>query len=183
MTIWELLKNGAFNEACIKADEDFKENQNVLSLRNKVYALFLLKKYKEATQLIEGIIKNTKGESDSDYIFLGIAYWALNEKVEALNAWKAGKRSKYSDAAGGVELQIILFFAALKFKDNQLKSSSIKGLDKLLNSKNAINWPSPLGAFILGNITEDELLSKISNNSILRERNLCQVYFVLALKE
>ena len=44
MDVWALIQNGYFEQACMKADYEYNESKNILSLRNKVYALFHLKK-------------------------------------------------------------------------------------------------------------------------------------------
>jgi hypothetical protein len=183
MTVWELIKIGKFHEACQKADEEFSANQDILPLRNKVFALLHLRKYEELTELSSELIKIRNGETERDFVYSGIGYWALNEKQKAIEIWKQGESAKYTDAAGGIEIPIILYFAGIKLKDENLKKESLQKLKKLLKSKAAINWPAPIGTYIIDKITKEELLTKVVNIDILRERQLCQAYFVIAIKE
>ncbi|MBL0200729.1 MAG: hypothetical protein IPP81_11470 [Chitinophagaceae bacterium] len=180
--LWQLIQNGYFTEACEKADLDFKKTSDLSHLRNKIYALFHLKNYNECILLSEKIISFDKGQTDSDFIFLGIAYWLCDKKEDAVNAWKSGLNSKYTDAAGGVELQIFLFFASVKMMDNKLNKNVLKRINKLVKSKNTMNYPGFLGKYLLNEIGEDSLFSSVSTVPILKERQLCQINFSIALK-
>ena len=181
--VWGLITSGCFVEACDKADLEYQETKSIFPLRNKVYALFHLGMYLEALKLLNKIIVLTNGQTDSDYIFSGIAYWLLDNKKDAINTWQQGEKCIYTDAAGGVELQLFLYFAAVSINDEILKALTKKLLQKILKSKNAINFPAPLGRFILGELSESELLSFVVNIPILRERQLCQANFVIAIKK
>ncbi|HEV3412203.1 MAG TPA: hypothetical protein VG101_06985 [Puia sp.] len=180
--VWDLIATNKFEEACLQADMDYKANENIFTLRNKVYALFHLKKYVEAAELISYIREMTKNQTDSDAIFLGIAYWFLNEKEKSVKIWKEGIGSKYTDAAGGVELQIILYFSSISLQDIKLKEQSAKAIQKIVKAKRAVNWPGPLGAYVIGRISEEELFSKVSTIDFLKERNLSQAHFVKAVR-
>lgn len=182
LDVWSLIVNGKFKEACDEADLEYKETKSIFPLRNKVYALFHLSMYSEALELLEKIIQLEKGESDSDYIFTGIAYWLLDRKRDAINIWQEGEKCIYTDAAGGVELQLFLYFASIYINDDALKGAVKKNLKKLVKSKNATNFPAPLGRYILEELSEAELLSYVTNVPTLRERQLCQADFTIAIK-
>jgi len=183
LDVWELIENGNFEEAAFQADIEFQDTQSVLSLRNKLYALFLMGKYFACQELSNKIIEIRKGETDSDFSFLGIAYWLLSREKEAIAAWKMGEKSKYTDAAGGVELQIFLFFAAVKTSDQKMKITVVKRIKRLIGLKKAFGYPAILGAYLLGEVNKIDLLSSVSNVDILRERQLCQIGFVFAIKD
>lgn len=182
LDVWGLIKNNAFNEACEKADIEYENTKSVFVLRNKIYALLHLKKYNEVISLAESLIEIRKGETDSDFIALGIAYWATSSVNEAIAAWTQAQFSLYKDAAGGIDIQVYLYYSAIKTGKEELKGSSIKQIKKILKSKKAFNWPGPLGNYLLDNITEAQLSSFIVNISPLRERQLCQLNFVSAIK-
>jgi hypothetical protein len=181
--IWELIQNGDFELAIKKADFEYSETGNELPLRNKVYALFHLKRYEDAILLSQQLIEIRKGESQSDFIFCGIANWLLGKRDEGILIWQQGEQSMYKDAAGGMDLQIILYFAAIRMGDEGLKKRTAKEIKKLLRSKRSTSWPGPLGHYILGNMEKDDMLSYISEVPILKERQFCQAYFGIAVKE
>lgn len=183
LNVWSLIVNNEFEKACEKADEEYKKNTgNILDLRNKVYALFHLKRYADVISLCENLIEDENGESQSGFIFLGIANWIFGNASKAIEEWQLAQGSLYKDAAGGIETQVFLYFAGVKTGQEKLKATAIKAIKKLLKSKRAINFPGPLGHYLIDNISENELFSYISNVPILRERELCQAHFVSAIK-
>lgn len=183
LTVWSLIENNEFEKACKKADEEYINTGDILALRNKVYALFQLKKYNDVISLTEKLIEDRKGDTDVDFLNLGIANWILGNITKAIEAWQQAQNALYKDAAGGMEIQVFLYFAAVKTGQNKLKSTVIKSIKKLLKSKRAINSPGPLGHYLIDDITENELFSYVASVPILRERQLSQVHFALATKK
>lgn len=183
MDIWGLIQNGQFDEACKLADFEFEQTKNIFPLRNKIYALMHLKRYDEVILLTEFLIKERNGETDTDFIFCGIAYWLKNNRKKAIEIWQSAVNCKYTDAAGGIELQIIIYFSGVKCDNIKLIKESTKKIEKLLKSKKASNWPSPIGKYIINEISIDFLFSCLSHSPIIRVRQLCQMYFVKAIKE
>lgn len=180
---WQLVQLNAFDDACKKADIEFEQTKRVPSLRHKWFALAHLMKYDEAAMLASEIIKLSYGNTEFDFLLSGIALWLLNKKEEAVLEWKRGEKSMYKDAAGGLESQLMLFFAAIRINDEKLKNRTVKAIQKLLKSKGAVNWPGPMGHFILGSLSEEELRSIITGVSILHERQSCQADFVIGIKK
>lgn len=72
LSVWSLIENHEFEKACEKADEEYRTKGYITDLRNKVYALFHLKRYNEAISLSQKIIDFEKGEADHDFLFLGM---------------------------------------------------------------------------------------------------------------
>jgi hypothetical protein len=180
--VWTLVQNGYFNEACTKADFEYNLSGDIFSLRNKVYALFHLKEYEECVILTQNLITASSGQTDVDFIFCGIANWLLDKKEEAIMLWVNAEQSLYKDAAGGIDIQVFLYFASVKINDNGLKKNSVNKIKKLLKSRRSVNWPGPLGHFLTGEMDENNLLNSVSSIPILRERHLCQVHFAIAIK-
>jgi tetratricopeptide (TPR) repeat protein len=182
LDVWSLIENDEFEKACEKSDKEYKNTGDLTDLRNKVYALFHLKKYKDVISLSEKLIEYRKGETDVDFLSLGIANWILGNADKAIEAWQLAQNSIYKDAAGGIGTQVFLYFAGVKTGQEKFKTTVIKTIKKLLKSKRSINFPGPLGHYLIGNISENELFSYISNVPILREKQLCQAHFVSAIK-
>lgn len=181
MDVWELIQHGLFEEASSKADLEFAKTKDIFVLRNKMYALFQLSKYNECFDLGKKIVETTNGQTDSDFIFWGIAAWLMHNKQNAIEIWSNGEKSKYTDAAGGIEIQILLYFASVRTRDKALKSKTEDRLRKLLKSPQSANWPGSLGHFILGRISSEELYSAIDTGQ-LKERQSCQADFAVAVK-
>jgi len=184
MDIWGLIQDKNYQSAIELADEEFKNTKRISSLRNKITALALLNKYDEIIATEEIIVNQTKGSTDSDFIFWGIALWAQGKRLDAISKWKEGENCTYTDAGGGIELNIILYFALLKVHDEKSAARYLKKVEKIeAKSKGAKYWPFPLGAFLLNHITFDELKKMTSDNPILNQRQLCQAYFAKSIKE
>jgi hypothetical protein len=183
LSLWSLIEHSEFEKACEKADQEFISSGSILALRNKVYALCHLKKYFLAISLCKHLIKTTKGDTESDFKFLGIANWIVANTTEAIEAWQESQTCAYKDASGGIEIQLLLYFASVKTGQDSLKAASVKTIKKLFKSKSATNWPGPLGHYLLSEMSELELFASVATVPILKERQLCQAYFVNAIKK
>jgi hypothetical protein len=181
--VWALIQNGHFEKACQKADTEYDKTKDILHLRNKVYALMQLKKYEECVILTHQLIKLRNGETDTDFIFCGIANWLLNRREQAKVLWEHAMQCLYSDSAGGLETQVFLYFASIKTADEILKKQTIERINKIFKSKKSINWPGPIAAYLVDRLSSDLLLSSISEIPVIKQRQLCQTYFVIAIKE
>lgn len=180
--VWDLIRSNLFEEACLKADADFEEYGSLLSLRNKVYALFHLEKFSEAVLLLNKIIQ-AGGKSASDFIFLGIALWILDKKEEAILNWFKSDQTNFQDAAGGLDGFLLIYFASIRLNDDKLKKEAMRSIKKKINNKTNYNWPSPLTYYLLGRLNEDQLKTYVDiDTPILRERQLCQMDFIIGIK-
>jgi tetratricopeptide (TPR) repeat protein len=180
-SVWDLIKLGNFEEACALADAEFKENGNIFPLRNKISALLQLNKFDECIRLSEQIISSNDGSTDSDFIFLGVAHWSKGQRDLAVKAWKSGLHTQYADAAGGVEVPLLLLFAAAITQDKILEKEALSLLKKASKSKRMINWPGPLADYMLGKISEETLRSLVDAQPILFEKQTCQADFFVAI--
>ena len=180
-TSWDLIKENNFEEACSQLDDEYERFKSAARLRNKVYALLNLNKFEEAILLCGKIREERNGETDTDYIFSGVAYWLLNKYSEAIEMWRDARKAKYTDAAGGVEVELLLLFGAIKKNDQKLEKDALAALKKKVKAKQADNWPGPLAKYILGDITASCLYENVDEQPALRAKELCQAYFYVAL--
>jgi hypothetical protein len=181
-SIGDLIKAGEFQRACVRADAEFEESGNIFPLRNKVIALLQLDKLDETILLSEKIIRLNAGSTDSDFIFLGVARWLKRQPVLAIEVWKTGLKSKYTDAAGGVEIPMLLLFASVRMLDKKLEKEATNLLKKACRTKRTMNWPGPLAQYLLDLISEAEMRSRIDAQPILYEKQSCQADFYAGLK-
>jgi len=181
-SVWDLIEVGEFEKACIRADAEFQKTGDIFPLRNKVFALLKLDKLDEAIRLSEEIIRSNAGSTDSDFIFLGVARWLKRQPIPAIETWKTGLKAKYTDAAGGVEIPMLLLFAAVRTLDKALEKEALALLKKAIKSKRSVNWPGPVAQYLLGSISEAELSSLIETQPILHEKQACQAHFYRAVR-
>jgi hypothetical protein len=182
MTEWDLIQSGQYEEACRVADLEFHRTSSLLPLRNKVRALLRLGRHSDAAKLCDEIISLSPFTVDADFIFRGVSDWLDGREQDAIAAWHAGEDTQYSDAAGGVEIPLLLLFAAIKRKDPSLRKSTEAMLNKLCKRRRVGNWPGPLAHFVLGKIDERSLLAAMKEPPVLQERQSCQGEFYIGAK-
>lgn len=181
-SIWQLIKDGHYREACTLADTEYGQQKDALCLRNKVLALLCLGEFEESLQTSQTIIDLTKGTTDSDFIFQGVAHWLSGADGKAIVSWKNGLNCSYTDAAGGIEIPVLLYYAAARKGDATLADESLKLLSSKLDP--AIRqWPAPIGAYLLGQITKEDVATAISQNAVLKAKQQCQACFAFGVKE
>ena len=100
-----------------------------------------LKKYDNVLELATELIRITNGRSDSEYILAGIASWLLDNYTESVEIWKKGLNTKYTDAAGGIVIPSLLYYAAVRLNDRNLEKEAIALLRKRCKSKGSLNFP------------------------------------------
>ncbi len=181
-TVWDLVKEGKYEDACVAADREAAKSLSLGPLRNKVYALLHLERYEETAKLCLDLIERRKGETDSDFISLGICHWVLGRHDEAVAAWQAACKTKYTDAAGGVGPPLFLIYASSKLGDKKLRGKCITQLRRRFKSRAACNWPGPLAGFAIGKLTEEEVRAAVDSTPILRERQTCQAAFHIGVQ-
>ena len=175
---WELIKQGRFEEAIQRIDEMHAKTHDESPLRNKVLALLLLERYGEAKSLSEWLIVKTNGRLERDFINSGIALWLLGDREHAVAQWQEAQRIKrYTDAAGGLMVPMLLNYGALRLNDAPLAGKSRKRIAECCHDDRAVNWPGPLGRFVLGDLDEHELIALITSQPILHERYMSSACF------
>jgi hypothetical protein len=183
VSVWELIKSGEYDRACRAADEEFRSTSSVFPLRNKVFALLLLNRFADAAELCREIIRSQQGDTDSDFIFLGTSLWLLGDRNQAISAWQSSSETRFTDAAGGVEVALLLLYAAIRVGDSSLRHDAENQLVERCTQPEIGNWPGPIANFVLGRLAEAELLSAINaNHPILKAKQLCQAEFYLGLQ-
>jgi hypothetical protein len=116
---------------------------------------------------------------------VGVALWMAGEHQQAASAWARGTEAtlastvRYADAAGGVGIGNLLWFAAVRLHDSAHRSLATKLLRKKLRTKQSKAWPGPISRFLLGAIDESQLRGAVSRVPILRERESCQAEFYI----
>jgi hypothetical protein len=120
------------------------------------------------------------------YASAGIARWLLDETDEAVKLWVEGLDCDYRDEAGGMELPLLLFYAAVRRPKAFRKSEAKKLIKEALKSSWATNWPGPLGRLVLKEIDESQTreLAKF-DHPFVESQNVNELEFycgVLALE-
>jgi tetratricopeptide (TPR) repeat protein len=179
---WDLIKLKKFEEAYSFYDNEYEKHQRKSDLGKRAVASLNLKNYKDALKGFLELIRLNNGDSDADYIYAGTCYWILGNKAEAINLWKEGLTSTYTDAAGGIEIPATLFFAAISLGNQELLKEAVSLLRKRWKAKSVVNWPGAIAGYLLGKFSEQEVLEAISDHPTLRIREMCQALFYFGIQ-
>lgn len=182
ISTWELIKAGEYEKACDQADLEGQKSKSLLPLRNKIFALLMLRRYADSESLGESIIEISHGSSDSDFIFLGLSRWLLGKHSEAISMWQQSVHTKFTDALGGAEIYLLVWYAAVSLKNRSLAEESNDSLRKLYFPKKPKAWPGPIVGYILKDLSEADLRSQISSQAIVHEKQLCQANFYIGIQ-
>lgn len=123
----------------------------------------------------------------------GVAHWLSGREADAAAIWYdlviAVERGKvqYTDGAGGVEPACLLWFAAIRLREEKLLESARRLIKKKVSMRNGrnwtiSNWPGPIATFLLGRLDEAKLRDRIIEVPIARERQLCQAEFYIGVR-
>ncbi|WP_035301892.1 hypothetical protein [Clostridium sp. DL-VIII] len=182
ISYWDLSQQKDFYGIYKKADEEYAETKSESSLRYKAGALLHLKKYQDVLDNATELIKISNGRTDTEYIWAGIANWFLGNYADAVEILKKGLKTKYTDAAGGVEIPALLYYIAVRSNDKKLEKEAIALLKKRCKSKVSLNYPGFIAGYILDRIDDNELLNSYASFKELKRRILCKAYFYIAVR-
>jgi lipoprotein NlpI len=181
-SMWKLMEQGQFELAYARLSDKMAKDPNNMShyLYNRALCLLLLNNAEEALIDFQKYVE-LRPETDAGYIGAGIALWWLNHRQEAVKIWQSAVNSKYTDAAGGVQVPALLFFAASQLSDVILEKKARSLLRLRWHRQSERIWPAPVAGFILGQIDKDYFLSQALQSNALRARRLSKAYFWIGL--
>jgi hypothetical protein len=147
---WDLLKEGRYDEAIPQFyDEYQKEGPSSIGSESALVGVslaFLLKREPETAAEVAESILTRKHIGTGHYALAGTAQWIGGSYERSVELWKKGIGSQYADASGGMELPLLLFYAAVR-KPNLIKMGDVTDLVKQqLCHPWVMCWPGPLGA-------------------------------------
>jgi lipoprotein NlpI len=187
--VWKLIESDRFDEAIAHVDIEFQQRGDFTNFGNKIIALLLIRNYDDVIKVASMTIYLKQQSnplidvsSDKYLIYCSIALWFLDKKEDAIEQLLLAEKCRYTDAGGGIELYIIEYFVATKTPDLVFRKHALKNLKRKLKNRQSLNWPGPLGNYLIGEIDEEEAFQQISKTPGLRERHLSQLNFVSAIK-
>jgi len=179
---WALVESGRYTEAIKKLQEEFKQDKETATATSLGLAYLLAGNPSAALTVFDGTLSD-RWVSTGHYAFAGIARWLLGRKKEAATVWKKGIGCQYADAAGGMELPLLLYFAAVREPSSFALSKAKDMIRTATKHRWAKSWPGPLGGFVLGQMSEAEIrdAAVFSNEDITRCQT-AQVEFYVGIK-
>ncbi|MBI4786263.1 MAG: hypothetical protein HY782_04365 [Chloroflexi bacterium] len=182
---WQLIESGQYELAVEVYSRFYQEDGRPFNLRNRGIAHLNMDNYTSALAdfKLELAITDSKFLDSGVYIFQGVCYWNLNQPFEAIHVWREALSTPYTDAAGGIEPSLLLLYTAERLDDSGLRQEALHLLRKHTRRK-VVEWPGPLGSFVLGRTNLDELARDVGDTKLttLVERRQCQAEFYVALQ-
>jgi tetratricopeptide (TPR) repeat protein len=185
---WELFKAGQVQQALEQFRKDYAEKPWQQTLANLGLGYLYAGQLDRAMEFLDGWAQWRRPRMHGAYLWTGVVRWLLNEPVDACTVWVAGLDCSYQDPAGGLELPLVLHFAAVDHPEAGEPKGALDLIHQRLASACAKHWPGPIGKFVVGSLTEQELNEITSNDphQPRRMQRLAQVQFyagVLALSD
>jgi len=119
-----------------------------------------------------------RSQSSAGYNRAGVALWLMGRMEEAIDIWRKAIDTKYRDAAGGVEIPALLFFAATRRSEQTLQAEAMKLLQTKWSPHLAKTWPGPIAGFLIGKMDEETFLVRQTYlDPVLESRRLCRAHF------
>ncbi|BDI29717.1 hypothetical protein CCAX7_17680 [Capsulimonas corticalis] len=172
-------ESSRFNEAIrLRSEGKHQETIRILSdllVINPSYALARVAR--GVTHLVEGqseqaledlleYRRRSRQVSQQSCEFIGVALWCTGERERACSDWADQIRKTrsqvilYTDPAGGVAPGGLLYWASLHPGLSHYSEIAREWLLEILASREARReWPRPVAQFLMGIITEEDLLS------------------------
>jgi tetratricopeptide (TPR) repeat protein len=174
----ELLESGDYQSALDSARREIAEG-NTFEMGCLAFAHLSLGNYEDSRKIFDEFVEIPPRNTGS-YAACGVARWLLARYSEAVNVWLSGLDCQYADAAGGMELPLLLYFAAAC----QQRVYRIDDATRLLREKTASprskNWPGPVGQYLVGQIGEEQLRSMAAHpNALIGRPQEAQTEFYL----
>jgi len=190
MNGWELVENGSYVDAIGVFTEQLQTRPSTLDFNNRGMAYLHLGNYDAALADFRSAeaVSSATLQTVCDGSMCGVASWMAAREQEALDTWLAGVDAslaglvRYGDAAGGVTVGNLLFFAGVRMSDKNAVAAATRLLRKRLRTKQSIAWPGPTSRHLLGQASETEMLAAVSDVAFLRERQLCQARFYAGVR-
>jgi tetratricopeptide (TPR) repeat protein len=181
---WDLLRVGKNDEALVQMRDTYAKDRSASAAMELGVAYLWVGAYQEARQHFDGFIQAYPRHADIIYGMAGVARWCLKDRAGAAEMWHAGLRCKFADAAGGVGLPLLLFFASVAAPEILAMDHAEKLLSERMNDPRTRNWPGALARFVLGQIDEGRLRSECldKNESETTMRHLQADFYVAVLQ-
>jgi lipoprotein NlpI len=189
MTAWEQLKKGQYSEAVRGFSEEIRTSPSTPAFNNRGMAYLHLGDYDGALADFRSAdaLSSAASHTVCDGEMCGVASWMAGREQEAVATWLAGVEAslagavRYADAAGGVTIGNLLLFGGVHLDDKNAVALATRLLRKRLKTKQSAAWPGPASRYLLGLVSESDMLAAVSHVPILRERELCQARFYVGV--
>lgn len=183
---WDLLKQGKYEQAIplfYKAYEKEKPGIGAEADLGGVALAYLLNDQPKLAAEVLVEVLSLKHAGTYYFALAGVAQWISGEPDQGVSLWKAGRTAGYADAAGGMELPLLLYYASVRNPKLVTLTQANRQVKQQLKHPWASSWPGPLGAFVIDEISEKKIheLAVFKHEQVTRRQTL-QVEFYVGVK-
>jgi hypothetical protein len=193
MDAFKLLESGQPRKAIEAFTRKIRRQPTDINYSSRAEAFIQLKEYDNGLADLHWANAAAVWTSTHYFERIGVVNWLARREYLAAATWLelvlATERGKiqYADAAGGVEPGCLLWFAGVSLGYEELLVPARRLLESKIAKGHGLmrtieNWPGPLALFLLGRMDEAKVRERISDVPILRERELCQTEFYVAVR-
>lgn len=150
------MRTGATDAAIRCLQDAYSRNPSPSEMMELGVAYLWLEDYRAASCHFITALKEQAVIGDLFYAMAGTSFWCLGEQRKAVSSWVDGLSSGYTDAAGGVTLPLLLFYASIVEKRVFAESEARRLLLARVAKPLVANWPGALAEFVLGKINLEE---------------------------
>jgi len=185
MTIsgWELLEQGRFTDAITRLQEEFEATGSKVIAYNLAAAYLCVGDVSSAKQRFGEIQRKRSAKNAATFEFVGVCCWLQGSKEEAVVQWIDGLDAEYADVAGGIQLPLLLFFAAVR-EPTSISAGQVKSfIQTKLRHPWSSKWPGPLGRYVIGEMSFDEInrLTASHDENVALQRRMCLDFYTALL--
>jgi hypothetical protein len=177
---WDLIRTGHASEGTDLFRQEYQRRPDVRSALGLGLAYLFQRAYLEAEEHFDLFNANNPKGYQQLYGMAGCVKWALGKHTDAAAYWKEGVGCAYGDGIGNLGSALLVFFAAVRRPDIvSLQAAKTLVTGGLKRAQYRAEWPGPIGHFLLGNMSENELkdLSAGVHEADTRDRVFQQQFY------
>ncbi len=185
---WDLVRQRKYQESLEGFARQLEQSPRIMPHmivhNNRAKAYLGLRDYTAAAADYEACI-HMNPNSDEGYIGYGVCQWCLRQPDEAMEWWRHGLGTTYTDAAGGVTIPGLLLYGGLRLHDVVVQKEARQLLRKCARRKQLANWPGAIVPYLLGSLPTDQFRNAAAlptASTPLSERRRCQANFYIGVR-
>src|SRR6516162_4343924 len=109
---WDLLKAGLREKALQRLKKEYQEDPDLPTLISLGIGYLWAKDYRNAILSFETCVEQFPNMPGA-HQWAGVAHWCSDQPSKAVDVWQSGLDCGYADAAGGIEIPCLLYFASV----------------------------------------------------------------------